>query len=260
MIDFTAAKKYFLNYVSTYNQEDGRVQLKLTHTFGVVEMSELIAKQLALPKEDIQLAKMIALLHDIGRFEQAIKYQDFADHKTMDHAVYGIQILEEKNMLRHFVSSCKYDEIIKQAIHNHNRYEIQKGLDSKSLLHAKIIRDADKLDNFRVKIQDDLLYISNFTKEQLEQDVISAHILSSFLSSKAILSKDRKTSLDMWVSYLAFLFDINFTCSLKYIKEHNYINLLADRLDYQKEETRMQMSQIKMHANVYLNQRISFKE
>ena len=45
----------------------------------------------------------------------------------------------------------QYDNIIKKAIYNHNKYKIEENLNDVELLHRKIIRDADKLDNFRVK-------------------------------------------------------------------------------------------------------------
>ena len=41
--------------------------------------------------------------------------------------------------------------IIKKAIENHSRLEIEENLDERTLLHSKIIRDADKIDNYRVK-------------------------------------------------------------------------------------------------------------
>ncbi len=260
MIDFEVAKVSFLEYVSQYNQADGRVQLKLTHTFGVVMQSEMLAQQLKLKEEDVQLAKLIALLHDIGRFEQAKQYQDFTDHQAMDHAEYGVQILFGENKIRAFVKNTNYDETIRLAILNHNRYEIQNDLDDYVKLHAMLIRDADKLDNFRVKVQDDFESIGNFTKEQLEHDVISDHVFTMFLTGKAILAQDRETSLDMWVSYLAFIFDINFHYALITLKEKNYIDAMVDRLSYQREETKQRMEEIREYAYQYLCQRIEQAE
>lgn len=39
--------------------------------------------------------------------------------------------------------------------YNHNKFEIEENLNDMELLHCKIIRNADKLDNFRVKQDDD---------------------------------------------------------------------------------------------------------
>lgn len=260
MIDFEVAKTSFLEYVSQYDRSDGRIQLKLTHTLGVVMQSEMLAQQLKLKEEDVQLAKLIALLHDIGRFEQVKQYQDFADHQAMDHAEYGVQILFGENKIRAFVQTTNYDETIRVAILNHNRYEIQNDLDEYVKLHAMLIRDADKLDNFRVKVQDDFENIGNFTKEQLEHDVISDQVFTTFLKGKAILAQDRETSLDMWVSYLAFIFDINFYYALITIQERKYIDAMVDRLSYQREETKRRVEKIREYAYLHLRQRIEQAE
>ena len=55
-----------------------------------------------------------------------------------------------------------------------NALAIEDGLTERELLHAQIIRDADKTDNFRVKAEDDFENIvDNSSKEILEHDIIS---------------------------------------------------------------------------------------
>ena len=91
----------------------------------------------------------------------------------------------------------------------------------------------------------------------LENSYVSDKIYNEFMKKKTIVSKERETTLDMWVSYLAFVFDINFIPSLKYIKEKNYINILVDRLEYKKKETQKQMENIRLFANKYIEDRIT---
>ena len=83
---------------------------------GVMKVAGYIASELHLSEDDVELAKMIGLLHDIGRFEQAIKYDNFDDYNTMDHAEYGVKILFKDGMIRKFIDTDEYDEIIKKAI------------------------------------------------------------------------------------------------------------------------------------------------
>ena len=128
------------------------IDLKIRHTYGVVELSEYIVKDLKLSDEDISLAMLIGLLHDIARFEQAKEYGDYRDYVTLDHADLGVKILFEDGLIRKFVNDNKYDSIIMKAIKNHNKLCIDEtDMNDRELLHAKIIRDADKTDNFRVK-------------------------------------------------------------------------------------------------------------
>lgn len=174
MIDFRKAEESFKNYLKDYDIEDGNIKLKIRHTYEVVQKSEYIAKGLNLDGEDIELAKLIGLLHDIGRFEQVKQTSDFIDNDEFDHADYGVKVLFENGMIRDFIDDNKYDDIIKKTIYNHNKYKIEEGLNEKELLHSKIIRDADKLDNFRVKEKEHFrnIFPSVYNPETLEYEKI----------------------------------------------------------------------------------------
>lgn len=257
MIDFEQAKIAFKQYIQDYDVEYGKIELKIRHTYGVVEASEYIARKLLLSQEDIELAKLIALLHDIGRFEQIKSFDCFIDSKTTDHAILGNNILFENNLIRNFVKEQQYDTIISKSILNHNKLRIENNLKDRELLHAKIIRDADKIDNFRVKATDDFEnIIDNANREILENDVISDKVFHNFMDSKVIVREDRKTYMDFWVSYIAFLFDFNFTSGLAYIKEMDYINKVIDRLDYKNKDTKQKMEIIKKHAIRYMEDKL----
>ena len=155
MIDYNKSQEMFDNYLKSYDLKDGSIQLKIRHTYEVVKKSEYIAKGLGLDKENIELAKVIALLHDIGRFEQIKLFHQF-DNAKLDHVQYGVEVLFKNNLIREFVKDNQYDQIIEKSIENHNKYKIDEGMQEIETLHCKIIRDADKIDNFRVKEKDNL--------------------------------------------------------------------------------------------------------
>lgn len=72
MIDLQYAKKAFENYLNDYDQKNEKIKLKIVHTYGVMECSKKITEDMKLSAEDCELAQIIGLLHDIGRFEQLI--------------------------------------------------------------------------------------------------------------------------------------------------------------------------------------------
>lgn len=258
MIDYKKAKEAFDNFIENYDKDNDKINLKYFHTFRVVDASIYIAEDLKLSDEDIELAKIIALLHDIGRFEQAKIYDNFADSETIDHAEYGANILFEDGMIRQFIQTDIYDSIIEKAIRNHNKYMIQDGLSEKELLHAKIIRDADKLDIFKVIATRDFKIIDpNLDKEKMEYDVVSDKIYTVFMDKKSILRKERETLLDIWVFYIAFIFDLNFNSGLKYVKENDYINRLVDRIEYKNETTSEKMENIRIFSINYIEDKIN---
>lgn len=244
----------FKEYLQDYDLNDGNIKLKIKHTYEVVKKSEYIAKGLDLDEENIELAKLIALLHDIGRFEQVKQTSDFLDTNSFDHADYAVKILFENNLIRKFIDHNKYDEIIKKAIYNHNKYKIEDGLKDIELLHSKIIRDADKLDNFRVKETENFenIFPSIYNPETINYEDVSQKVYDDFMNHKIIKLEDRKTQLDFWVCILAFIYDLNFEISLKYIKDKNYIDVLIDRIEYKNKDVKERMEQIRECANKYL--------
>lgn len=253
MIDFRKAEESFKNYLKDYDVEDGNIKLKIRHTYEVVQKSEYIAKGLNLDGEDIELAKLIGLLHDIGRFEQVKQTSDFIDNDEFDHADYGVNVLFEDGMIREFIDDNKYDDIIKKAIYNHNKYKIEDGLNEKKLLHSKMIRDADKLDNFRVKEKEHFknIFPSVYNPKTLEYEEISDNVYEAIMRKECVKSSDRRTQIDYWICFIGFIFDLNFEISLNYIKEKKYIDILIDRIDYKNNKTKEKMEQIRKVANKY---------
>ena len=61
-------------YVQNYDINNDRIKLKIEHIKRTAECSRKLATQLNLNDEDIKLAKLIGLLHDIGGFEQLRVY------------------------------------------------------------------------------------------------------------------------------------------------------------------------------------------
>lgn len=252
MMNLEYAKKQFDKYLDDYNREDDKIKLKIVHTYGVTACSRKIAQGLKLSEEDCQLAELIGLLHDIGRFEQLKRFDSF-EPDTMDHASFGVQILFEEGMIRRFVEGDQWDSIIRMAIAKHSDFKIEGITDERELLHAKIIRDADKLDNCRVKLQDAVETMLGVSAQEVGTTRISPEVMDQFEQKQSILSQTRKTKMDYWMSYLAYFFDINFGVSFEIIREQRYVDRLIDRIPYSNLETRAQMQRVKEKLNEYVS-------
>jgi HD superfamily phosphodiesterase len=67
-------REWFLSHAESFYTPDSACQynimLKRNHSLRVSSLSGLISKKIHLSEEDIILAKIIGLLHDVGRFEQ----------------------------------------------------------------------------------------------------------------------------------------------------------------------------------------------
>lgn len=250
MIDIDKAKKRFEKYVSQYDLNNDKIRLKMIHTYCVVETSKYIVIHEQLSQEDYQLSLLIALLHDIGRFEQLKQFNSFSD-QNVDHALLGVKILFEDNLIREFIDTDQYDQIIKSAIQYHSLYQLPVIKDQKILLHAKLIRDSDKLDNFRVKNIESIETLFDISEENFVNQLVSDNIIDDIKKHHLILSSNRKNEVDMWVSYFAFVFDLNFNASFQYLKETQYIRKNIDRFVY-NPLLKKQMEFVKNECNQYV--------
>ncbi len=252
LIDMIEAKKAFKEYVKKYNPEDEKIKIKIVHIEKVAENSKRIAQNLGLSQEDVELAELIGLLHDIGRFEQVRLYHTFVDKDSINHGEYGAKILFEDGLIRNFIKDNKFDKIIKLAIVNHNRADIEEDLTERERLHAKIIRDADKTDIFRILISGDKKAI--WEKADLSDDKISDEIYREFVEDKRINYKERKTSADILVSHFNYVYDLNFPETRKIIRDNKYIDKLYQRFKFNDAETMKRFNEIYRLSKEYIEQ------
>ena len=231
-IDLEKAKQKFLNYTNSFDTSLRPINGKIHHSLRVMELSKQIATMMNLSQEDIELATLIGLLHDLGRFEQYTQYHTFKDNNIFDHADYAYNMLN--SVIRTYIDSPKYDDIIKIAIKNHNKYSIEEGLTERQLLFSKLIRDADKLD---------ILYEATFYfYEDQEQDINNSQIhpdaLDSIKNHTLIKNevRDLSSTINSVLGVIAMAFDLNFKESFQILKENDYINKTLDRFSIKDEE------------------------
>ena len=221
-IDRINVMRVFNEYVSNYDTNDGKIKLKIYHTIKVSEICEELAIKLGLNKEEIDLAYLIGMLHDIGRFEQVKRYGTFKDSLSVNHAELGVEILFHEGKIRDFVDDNSYDDVIKQSILNHNKYELPSNLNDKVCLFSKIIRDADKIDIIRVNVTDSPIDVYGYTKEEIINSEISKEVLKSFLRKETVPHALVKSPVDVLVSHIALIFGIYFKESINIIKKQGY--------------------------------------
>lgn len=235
MIDIVKAKKAFKEYVKDYDIENKQIKLKIAHIERTSKRAREIAENLNLDKEDVELAELIGLLHDIGRFEQIKKYHTFIDKNSINHGEYGAKILFEEGNIRKFIETPEFDEIIKKAIINHNKNKIEEGLSKRQKLHSKIIRDADKTDILYILTFDEVKTI--YETEDMSNEKITDEIYREFLEDRKIDYSKRQNAADTIISHFAYVFDFNFDYGLRYINDNKYIQKLYNRFSFNDKDT-----------------------
>ncbi|MEZ5335274.1 MAG: HD domain-containing protein [Methanolobus sp.] len=242
--DFLFFKEWFSKYVSDFYSDDEfvneNIRLKEEHSIRVCENASLIALAENLDDANIYLAKTIALFHDIGRFEQFRKYRTFRDSDSENHALLGVKVLREENVLSILPGSEQ--KIILAAIANHNKRILPDIADKEILFHSQIIRDADKLDIYKI-LTDYFEVRKKSPNPALELELpdtpgYSSDLVGELFENRVAVMKNIKTCNDMNLARLAWVFDMNFAETLRLVREQKYIDKFISTLP-QTEEIKM---------------------
>ncbi len=228
--------KWFDQYVMKFNSSDNEFQrnidLKYYHIFRVIDNITEICNHTGLSEEKTRLARIIGLFHDIGRFKQLAQYGTFADKKSEDHAHIGVSELHKHNAFDIFEN--KDAEIIKTAINNHNKKTVAEDIQGEALMFAKLIRDADKIDIYKV-ITDYCTNPDQETNSTLQLDLpdipeYQQSIAERILRNKLVSLDHLKTFNDFKLLQISWIYDFNFPASLEIIKSRRYIETLISTL------------------------------
>ena len=260
MINFENAEKEFLKYVNKFDLKDEATNRKKWHSFRVMENSEMLAKKLKLNKEETEVAKLIGLLHDIGRFEQYGKDKKFLSEEKFDHGNYGEFLLKKDNYIKKYISDKKYIPIILKAVKNHNKYKIEEGLTKKEEMFCKIIRDADKLD---ILYESVYIYWNNEKEiKNIENSKINSNIEEQFKKQEEIKRQgnEKFDSVDHLLMILSFIYDINFKETFEIIENEQYINKMVKRFDFKDKETAEKMKNNEKVIEQYINLKINISK
>ena len=265
-IDRNRGLTAFEQYVSPYDITDEKIRLKVDHTYRVADICAQIAESISLSQEDIDLAWLMGLLHDVGRFEQVRRFQTFMDAESVDHAEYGADILFSKacdelqedaftrihppKRIRDYVENKEEDELIEKAIRNHNKFEIEEGLTVREIQFCNILRDADKVDILKVNVESPIEEIYNQSIDEFKHSMVTKEVMENFLTTEGTVLKNlKKTAIDHVVGHISLVFGMIYKKSLELTKEQGFLEQLL-QFPTENEATKKQFKQLqeKMHA------------
>lgn len=253
MIDRKRVVAKFYQYVQEYDDHDGKIRLKKEHTLRVAMLCEEIGDSLGLTQEDKDLAWLIGMLHDMGRFDQLKHYGTFDDGKSVNHAALGVSLLFEQGLIRNYIEETEQDELVKTAILNHNVFVLPSHLEGRNKLFCDLIRDADKTDIFRVNVEISMEVIYGFTTQQLKQCVVTPEVMEHFFEHHAVLHKLKKAPIDYLVGHASLAFELVFPKSIQIVKEQGYLQRILE-FESDNEVTRQQLMLIKKDMEKYIGE------
>jgi len=234
--NLTSFRKWFYDYVAAYYTDDHvsnrNINLKEKHTGNVCREIIMLGRALGLPPQDMLLAEAMALFHDIGRFPQYAVYRTFNDSSSENHAELGLKELDRHQVL----SACSNAEqtLITKAIRYHNVCTLPEDEDERCLFFTRLLRDADKLDIWKVVIDyyDHRDEQPNSTIELglPDNQACSPAILNALRDHKIAVFKDMTTLNDFKLLQLSWIFDVNFSPTFRAVYERQYMEKIAATL------------------------------
>lgn len=229
-------EKRFLAYVERFftgdPSDDRAIDLKTGHSLRVCRHAVSIANKLALSDEILSRVKLAGLFHDVGRFRQYTQYRTFRDSVSADHAELSVAEIDRFNLLAGV--DAEAIRPVREAILWHNRYALPYGADPDAILLARILRDADKIDIFKV-FSDHYEAARNGPDPAVElhlpdDPAVSDPVLAAIENNSAVRMEHLRTLNDFKLLKLGWVFDLNFQPTREILWELGYFDRIAATL------------------------------
>ncbi len=242
---------YCRSFYSGNTDDDRNYALKEKHTGLVCENIRRIAGEVGVGPDGLLLAEAIALFHDVGRFIQYRRYRTFKDADSANHAALGVAVLREEGVLDKLAKDEQ--DIIIRGVGLHNVFAMPPRLDRESDFFLRLIRDADKLDIWRVFID----YYHLPEEERASAAGLGFPDLPGY-SPEAAACLERREMVrlahvrslnDFKLLHLTWVFDLNFPASFRMVAERDLMEQLAATLPAEARESRAVAALFKFVAN-----------
>lgn len=222
-------KSWFEEYVQGFDADDPdlreNVALKRVHTRRVCENIVEIGRSHGLASPDLSMAEVAALLHDIGRFEQYRRHRTFVDSTSEDHGALGVSVIRETRILAE--ASPAVADLIVRAVACHNRISVPESGDERFLMILKLLRDADKVDIWRVVTE---YYRRSSGKRNPaielglpDEDRVSDGVCASLMRHQPVRMIDLRVLNDFKLMQMGWVYDLNFTRSFQMVMERGFL-------------------------------------
>ncbi len=246
----------FDRYISSFDKINPRIALKLVHTKHVATLCDSIARTCSLDQRYIDLAWLVGLLHDVGRFEQIKQYDTFNDAASIDHALLGVDIIFERNnnnplAIENFELTAEERLLVRRAIELHSTYELPQNLSDSERTMCQILRDADKIDIIRVNVTEPLETIYRTSEEEMLQSALSPECVRIFYEHRCLPRTVRNYPADVFLSHLCFAWELVYPESLVILREQGFLAHMLER-PWGNPQTAYEFEKLARHMRVTL--------
>jgi hypothetical protein len=228
-----ALHQWFDRFVSGFSgatpADQRNYDLKVMHTREVCAIMGRLTASLGLTAAEQRLAEAVALCHDVGRFPQYRQYRTFNDPVSVNHAALAVETLQQETVVQDLPTAER--ELLLQAVALHNVFQLPGGLRPELRRLVLLIRDADKLDIWRVLIEHCTApaheRASAVTWELPVTGNCSPRALEEVMARRMVNRSLLATADDFKLLQLSWVFDLHFREAFAILTERDYIETLA---------------------------------
>lgn len=235
--EFILIKQKFKRYCDNFNlAKDGlppMLELKYEHSCRVAAGARALSFDLGWPLAEQNTAEALGILHDIGRFPQFAEYGTFSDATSVDHGERGWMVIKEDEWVLLLPSEDR--SAILDGVRYHNRRVVPENLSGKSARFLRLIRDADKLDIFRVMLEavegNNFQAILNTLPNVTEERLPSSELLDKALDQTSVSISDIHNLGDFLLLQLLWMHDLNYYPAFQRVDKLDFLNRLLCQLN-----------------------------
>jgi hypothetical protein len=220
---------YVIPFCDTDPEGLRNIRLKIDHTRRVCSNMQLLASGEGLSPQEALIAAAVALLHDVGRFPQYRRWRTFRDSKSDNHARLSVEAIRKHAILAALTAGEQ--QLIEEAVRFHNLLTVPSRMKSPTALFLRLIRDADKLDIWRVFLE----YFSTPADKRATAAMLGLEDLPGVsptclqqLSTGSIVRLESVACInDFKLLLISWVYDLNFCTSYQLVESNRYLPDLA---------------------------------
>lgn len=233
MYSIEKTEKWFDSYIDSF-KTDGKLppllEMKRKHSKRVRDLACAISEALEWSEEnDIWLAHATGLLHDAARFVQYRDCRTFSDRESFDHGDRGAAILADEFDWEDI--SPEDREKVLAAVRFHNKLEIPADIPLSHYRWCALIRDADKIDVFRlVQYKIDRGKIADTLPKFKDSGVISQQLAEEIRKTGRGSYANAHSLSDFRLIQLTWGPDLNYPVSVVTLQQEGVFDKIAEDL------------------------------
>jgi hypothetical protein len=223
---------YIKGFSFTDPEDIRNISLKEVHTYRVADNMTAIAGAIFRDNSRVLIAEAIGLLHDIGRFPQYRQYRTYRDSISTNHGRLGTEVLKEQNALS--AMAPREQELISDSVLFHNAFSVPENLDNEKISYIRMIRDADKLDIWRI-------FSEQFSMDEKDRATAaglglpdsgeySDSIVDCLRERRQATLAGLKTLTEFKIMQLTWVYDLNYDHSFRLLSESGHMDRIIAML------------------------------